>query len=88
MFVREVDGDAVARWYEDLTAVRRVFRAGTAVRHFNVMHHMMEKAATIWSKETGIDRNPADQVEVKRPDDQRDRYLSAEEIRETEGGAR
>ena len=54
--------------------------AGTAVRHFNVMHHMMEKAATIWSKETGIDRNPADQVEVKRPDDQRDRYLSAEEI--------
>ena len=54
--------------------------AGTAVRHFNVMHHMMEKAATIWSKETGIDRNPADQVEVKRPDDQRERYLSAEEI--------
>ena len=44
------------------------------------MHHMMEKAATIWSKETGIDRNPADQVEVKRPDDQRERYLSAEEI--------
>ena len=41
---------------------------------------MMEKAATIWSKETGIDRNPADQVEVKRPDDQRERYLSAEEI--------
>ena len=38
---------------------------GTAVRHFNVMHHMMEKAATIWSKETGIDRNPADAVEVK-----------------------
>jgi len=50
------------------------------VRHFNVMHHMMEKAATIWSQETGIDRNPADQVEVKRPDDQRERYLSAEEI--------
>ena len=46
------------------------------MRHFNVMHHMMEKAATIWSKETGIDRNPADQVEVRRPDDQRDRYLS------------
>ena len=44
------------------------------------MHHMMEKASTIWSKETGIDRNPADQIEVKRPDDQRDRYLSAEEI--------
>jgi integrase len=44
------------------------------------MHHMMAKAATIWGKETGIDRNPADAVEVKRPDDQRERYLSAEEI--------
>ena len=65
-FVREVDGGAIARWYEDLTAVRGL-SAGAAVRHFNVMHHMMEKAATIWSKETGIDRNPADQIEVKRP---------------------
>jgi hypothetical protein len=36
----------------------------------------MEKASTIWSMETGIDRNPADQVEVRRPDDSRDRYLS------------
>jgi integrase len=45
------------------------------------MHHMMEKAAAIWSKETGIDRNPADQVEVKRPDDQRNRYLSKDELR-------
>jgi hypothetical protein len=54
--------------------------AGTAVRHTNVMHHMMEKAPAIWSKETNIDRNPADQVEVYRPDDQRERYLSAEEI--------
>ena len=45
------------------------------------MHHMMGKAATIWSKETGIDRNPADQIEVKRPDDQRERYLSDEEIK-------
>jgi integrase len=53
---------------------------GTAARHFNVMHHMMGKAASIWSKETGIDRNPADAVEVKRPDDRRSRYLSAEEI--------
>ena len=44
------------------------------------MHHMMEKASIIWSKETGIDRNPADQVEVYRPDDQRERYLSTEEI--------
>ena len=42
---------------------------------------MMKKAATIWSKDTGIDRNPADQVEVKRPDDQRDRYLSEDELR-------
>ena len=79
-FVREVDGVAVGRWYENLTAVRDL-SPGTAVRHFNVMHHMMEKASTIWSKETGIDRNPADQVEVRRPDDQRDRYLSEDELR-------
>jgi len=79
-FVREIDGDAVGRWYENLTAVRDL-SPGTAVRHFNVMHHMMEKAATIWSRETGVDRNPADLVEVKRPDDQRDRYLSEEELR-------
>jgi integrase len=44
---------------------------------------MMEKGSTIWSKETGIDRNPADQVEVRRPDDQRD--LSAEEIPRLKG---
>ena len=54
--------------------------AGTAVRHFNVMHHMMGKACTIWSKETGVIRNPADQIEVIRPDDERERYLSTEEI--------
>src|ERR1041385_2708335 len=59
-FVREVDGDAVSRWYENLTAVHEL-SPGTAVRHFNVMHHMMEKAATIWTKDTGIERNPADQ---------------------------
>jgi integrase len=79
MFVREVDGHAVDRWYRGLME-RRGLSAGTAVRHFNVIHHMMEKAATIWSKETGIDRNPGDEVEVERPNDQRDRYLSAEEI--------
>jgi hypothetical protein len=79
-FVREVDGDSVGSWYENLTSVRDL-SPGTAVRHFNVMHHMMEKASTIWSKETGIDRNPADQVEVRRPDDQRDRYLSEGELR-------
>ena len=44
------------------------------------MHHMIAKACTIWSKETGIDRNPADQIEVMRLDDERIRYLSAEEI--------
>jgi len=79
-FVREIDGVAVGRWYENLTAARGL-SPGTAVRHFNVMHHMMEKASTIWSRETGIDRNPADQVEVRRPDDQRDRYLSEDELR-------
>ena len=79
-FVREVDGNAVSRWYENLTAVHDL-SPGTAVRHFNVMHHMMKKATTIWTKDTGIDRNPADHVEVKRPDDQRDRYLSQDELR-------
>jgi integrase len=78
-FVREVDGAAISRWYEGLTAVRSL-SPGTAVRHFNVMHHMMEKASTIWSKDTGIDRNPADLVEIKRPDDARERYLSHEEL--------
>jgi hypothetical protein len=77
-FVREVDGAAIQCWYHNLTA--RGLSQGTAVRHFNVMHHMMGKAATIWSKETGIERNPADQVEVVRPNDQRERYLEAEEI--------
>lgn len=79
-FVREVDGAAVTRWYGNLTSEREL-SPGTAVRHFNVMHHMMEKAATVWSKETGIDRNPADLVEVRRPDDQRDRYLSEDELK-------
>jgi hypothetical protein len=79
-FVREIDGDAVGCWNENLTTVRKLSPA-TAVRHSNVMHHMMEKAATIWSKDSGIDRNPADQVEVRRSDDQRDRYLSEVELR-------
>ncbi len=79
LFVREVDGVAVQGWYRGLAA--KGLSAGTAVRHFNVMHHMMKKASTIWSKETGLDRNPADQVEVYRPDDQRERYLSVEELR-------
>jgi integrase len=79
LFVREVDGVALSRWYENLTAEREL-SASTAVRHFNVMHHMMKKAATIWSKDTGIDRNPADLIEIKRPNDQRDRYLSQDEL--------
>jgi integrase len=80
MFARELDGTEITRWFENLT-VKRGLSPGTAVRHFNVMHHMMEKASTIWSKQTGIDRNPADQVEVKRPNDERNRYLSKEELR-------
>src|ERR1700761_2786444 len=79
-FVREVDGIGVQRWYENLRGVRGL-ADNTAVRHFNVMHHMMEKASTIWSKETGLERNPANQVEVRRPDDSRDRYLSEDELR-------
>jgi integrase len=80
MFVRETeDGRAVDRWYQGLT-VRHELSPGTAVRHFNVMHHMMEKASTIWSGDTGIERNPADLVEVRRPNDQVERYLSVDEL--------
>jgi integrase len=79
MFVREVDGIDVQRWYENLTGERGL-ADNTAVRHFNVMHHLMKKASTIWSKETGLDRNPADMVEVKRPNDSRERFLSKEEL--------
>jgi integrase len=78
-FVGEIDGTAIQRWYRRLVDVQGL-SPGTAVRHFNVMHHMMGRAATIWSKETGIDRNPADQIEIQRVDDQRDRYLNQEEI--------
>src|SRR5262249_12942610 len=80
LFVREVDGNAVTRWYENLMIAREVSPA-SAERHFNVMHNMMKKEAPMWSKETGIDRNPADLVEIRRPDDQRDRYLSLDELR-------
>ena len=79
LFVREADGPVWDRWYRKLTEEQGL-KPGTPVRHFNVVHHMMGKAATIWSKETGIDRNPTDQVEVKRPDDARERYLTAEEL--------
>ncbi len=84
MFVRELDGQTVSRWYQGLME-RHGLSAGTAVRHFNVVHHMMEKAATIWSRETGINRNPADEVEVRRPNGQRERYLAAEEIASLKG---
>jgi integrase len=79
LFVREASGEVMRRWYAGLTETKSLLE-GTALRHFNVMHHMMGKAATVWSVETGIDRNPADDVDVVRPDDQRDRYLSGEEI--------
>jgi integrase len=79
MFVREVDGMAVQEWYDDLTDVREL-AVNTAERHFHVMHHMMRKASTIWTTVTGIDRNPADQVEVEHVDDARKRYLSEEEL--------
>lgn len=80
MFVREVDGVAVQRWYENLTG-KRGLASNTAQRHFNVMHHLMEKASTIWSKETGLERNPAGLVEVERVDDSRERFLSEDELR-------
>jgi integrase len=78
MFVREMSGAEIDSWYRSL--MTRGLEEGTAARHFNVIHHMMAKASTIWSKETGMDRNPADEVEVKRPDDRRERYLEREEI--------
>jgi integrase len=79
MFVREVDGVAVQRWYENLTG-KRGLADNTAQRHFNVMHHLMKKASTIWSRETGLDQNPADMVEVRRLDDSRERFLSEDEL--------
>ena len=36
MFLREVDGVAVGRWYENLTGVRDL-SPGTAVRHFSLL---------------------------------------------------
>jgi integrase len=78
LFVREITGAEIDSWYRSFPA--RGLEVGTAVRHFNVLHHMLEKASTIWSRETGIDRNPADEVEIKRPNDARDRYLFPEEL--------
>ena len=48
LFVRELaDGIEIDRWYRGLT--EKGLSQGTAVRHFNVMHHMMAKASTIFS---------------------------------------
>ena len=52
-FVREVDGDAVGGWYERLTAVREL-SPGTAVRHFNVMHHMRRRLRRFGPKIPGL----------------------------------
>lgn len=70
---------AVQEWYDNLTDVREL-AINTAERHFHVMHHMMRKASTIWATVTGIERNPADQVEVEHVDDTRKHYLSEEEL--------
>jgi hypothetical protein len=42
LFVREAGGASIQRWYQGLSE-QKGLSAGTAVRHFNVMHHMMEK---------------------------------------------
>ena len=78
-FVHEIDVRAVERWYHDLTAVRGL-SAGTALRHFNVLHHLLSRASSVWATETGLNRNPADDIEVVRPNDQRDRFLSRDEM--------
>ena len=77
LFVREVDGVTVGKWYANLTGVRKL-SAGTAVRHFHVMHHMMEKASTIWSKATELTGIRQIKSKFINPDDQRDPFLSLE----------
>ena len=78
--VRNVDGVHIQGWVDNLTG-KRGLAENTAVRHFNVMHHLMKKASTIWSKGTGLTQNPADMVEIKRSDDSRERFLSKEELK-------
>jgi hypothetical protein len=72
--IQKVLEDAGIKLGDVLSDVRKWRRSRSRI------HHMTEKASTIWSEETGSDRNPADEVEVTRPDDQRERYLDAEEI--------
>ena len=78
---------AVQELYDNLTDVREL-AVNTAERHFHVMHHMMKKTSTIWAPLTGVDRNPADQVEVEHIDDARKRYLSETELSPVKGGSR
>ncbi len=58
--------------------------AGTFAGHFRptLQRHAPhdEEGRDALVAESGIDRNPANLVEVRRPDDQRDCYLSAEEL--------
>jgi integrase len=68
MFVRNVDGTPIQRWCDNLTG-KRGLTENTAVRHFNVMHHLMKMASTIWSRETGLIQNPAGMIEIKRSDE-------------------
>ena len=77
-FVHEVDGPAVERWYHGMTATKGL-SCGTALRHFNVLHHLLGRAKSVWRKETGLTLNPADDIEVERPKDERDRFLSKPE---------
>ena len=80
IFVRDLDGVHIQGWVDNLTG-KRGLAENTAVRHFNVMHHLMKKASTIWSKGTGLTQNPADMIEIKRSDDSRERFLSKEELK-------
>jgi len=59
MFVRELeDGSAIDRWYKNLTAKHRL-SAGTAVRHFNVVHHM-------WERRPRSGRRKPELIEIRR----------------------
>jgi hypothetical protein len=52
LFVREVDGVAVGKGYANLTGARKL-SAGTAVRHFHVIHHMMERPRRFGPRKPG-----------------------------------
>ena len=63
-----------------LLGVDTAFQPGNLRSPLNVMHHMLGRAATVWTKDTGLARNPAAGIKIRRPDDQRDRFLLAEEL--------